>query len=114
MSMENERIKTLKAFLDEDPNDVFTLYALGLECIKTEDSEAAGKYFEKALAINDNYLPVYYQLGKILESREPQKAGAIYEKGMLVARALGKNHTYKELKNAFDLFNGNIDPFEDD
>jgi tetratricopeptide (TPR) repeat protein len=61
----NHRTKRLLAFLDINPNDVFTLYALGLEYRSQTEFNAAIDYFKRCIEIDHLYLAAYYQLAEI-------------------------------------------------
>ena len=99
----NDRISELKKLLQDDPEDTFLHYALGLEYIKKGDSEVALECFEILLNKYPEYLPVYYQAAQLyLEKGEDQKAQSTYEKGMILAGRLQEMKTYQELSNAYN------------
>ncbi|MEO5569549.1 MAG: tetratricopeptide repeat protein, partial [Bacteroidia bacterium] len=77
------RIELLKEYLDDDPDDAFTLYALALEYLKEENFFKAKYYFSTLVNKHSDYLPVYYQFGKLSEKlNETEKANEMYLKGI--------------------------------
>lgn len=98
----SNRLEQLLKYLDEDPNDAFTLYAIAMEYMKTDHYRSRG-YFEKLLEIHPNYLATYYQVGHLYEALgEDALAAEAYNKGMSVAQDQGNQTTLRELKNALD------------
>jgi tetratricopeptide (TPR) repeat protein len=80
------RIKQLRIFEKESPNDDFIIYTIGLELLKSSVSEAE-IYFEKNHKLNPNYLANFYQLGKLkLELGKFLEAQSILEEGISLAK----------------------------
>ncbi len=80
-----DRIKLLKQFLQDDPSDPFNLYALGLEYQKVNLNQAKF-YFDELLKYHDLYVPTYYHAGMLYsELGETEKAIKILEKGIQVS-----------------------------
>lgn len=101
--MSTSRIESLKKILEIDPKDSFSRYALGLEYASAGESEMAKTEFMLVLDSDENYLAVYYQLGKVLESLgDNENAKEIYEKGIFVATAQNDMHTRSELEQSLD------------
>lgn len=106
----NDRIYELKKLLQDDPEDTFLHYALGLEYVKKGDPELALEQFEILLNKYPEYLPVYYQAAQLyLERGDYQKARNTYENGMVLARRLHEMKTFQELSNAYNNFLHNMD-----
>ena len=83
----NARITQLKEFLKEEPNDSFLIYALSLEYVKESNLELAIQTLLDLNQKDENYLAVYYQLGKLLQSmNEIEKATTFFDKGMEIAK----------------------------
>lgn len=100
----NFRIKFLLDFLEKEPNDAFTLYALALEYLK-EDTTKALFYFEKLIAEQPEYAPTYYHLAQLyLDLEENEKAKATYLMGIEMARKVQDTHALKELEKAYQRF----------
>lgn len=101
------RIKILEEFLEEEPNDAFTLYALALEYLVI-DSEKSYTIFKNLVDNHSNYVPTYYQFGSLLQSlNKMDEAEIIYQKGIEMALLVKDFHTLSELKSA--LINMQID-----
>ena len=99
----NDRKEKIKDFLIATPNDCFLNHALALEYVKAGDEDDAKKHFEINLNNDPGYVATYYHLGKLFE-RVGERAGAIaiYEKGMVQAKAVKDMHSYSELQNAYE------------
>lgn len=97
------RIEQLLKFLEEEPNDVFSLYALALEYKKSNPAEA-GKLFRQLLTHHPEYLPTYYQAALMMEETgNIEDALKLYERGIGLARKLNDVATLKELQAAYNL-----------
>ena len=100
--MATNRIEQLQKFYEEDPNDPFNLYALATEHLSTEPLKSLA-LFEKLLDEHSAYLPTYYHAAKLYQDLgEKERAIAVYEDGMLLARKLNELKTLRELQSAYD------------
>ena len=98
-----DRIEKLNEFLKSNPADSFVQHALALEYIKLGDDEKARKLFEVILQREPGYVGSYYHLAKLMERNDDMvEAIRIYEKGMEEAKRAGDNHSYSELKSAYE------------
>jgi Tfp pilus assembly protein PilF len=98
-----DRIEKLKEYLKTAQKDSFLQHALALEYIKKGNDEDAKKLFIEILLREPTYIGSYYHLGKLLErTGETEKAIKIYEKGMQEAKRADDNHSYNELKGAYE------------
>lgn len=84
------RIEALLSMLQTEPKDVFLNYSLALEYIANQNIDLAEEQFLKTLHFEQDYIPAYYQLGKLYEQEQPQKALDYYKKGLEFAK-LQKN-----------------------
>jgi cytochrome c-type biogenesis protein CcmH/NrfG len=99
-----ERIELLKSFLEEDPDDNFSLYALALEYVNIHNIGEAIRLLENLLQKNPDYLATYYQLGKLYErQRNFARASDVFKKGMETAGKQKDQKTLNELQSALDL-----------
>jgi len=104
IKMSQTRIEQLLAFLEEEPNEPFNIYALALEYTKAEPSKAIG-YFEQLLHKHPNYVATYYHAGKLYEELEmEEKAEEAYKKGVEIATEQNEALALRELKNAYQEF----------
>jgi len=97
------RIEILKGFLNENPNDSFSRYALALEYTKLAQNEDAVREFETVKQKDPDYVPTYFQLGQLY-----QKLGQMHDAektlrtGITVAGKAGDEHTKSELESALE------------
>ncbi len=99
--MNEERLKKLKEWEAQKPDDAFLKFALSQEYISAGDDTEAKKYLELLTEKFPDYLATYYQLGKLHERfQETDKAIAAYNKGKEVTRIAGDNKTLRELNEA--------------
>ncbi|HNP48541.1 MAG TPA: tetratricopeptide repeat protein [Bacteroidia bacterium] len=99
-----DRIELLKRYLQEDPDDSFSWYALALEYIRLNDLPTAQKILSDLTKRDPDYLPTYYQLARVCEqSSQTELAIKVYEKGKEVARNAKNQHTFNELETALRL-----------
>lgn len=102
-----DRIEKLVKFLNENPNDSFLKHALALEYAKAGNDAQAEEAFKEILKDREDYVGSYYHLGKLYERRgEEQRAIDIYAKGMEMAKAAGDNHSFNELRSAWEDMTG--------
>ena len=68
--------------------------------------EKSRVYFERLVNEYPDYVPTYYQYGKMEEEMGHLKeAVALYEKGIEKAKAAGDQKTARELQQAIDMMN---------
>ena len=102
--MANHRLSSLIALQRQDPGDPFLRYAIGLEYLKN-DPQRALEYFDRLLAEQPDYLPVYYQAGALLaELGQRERADGVYRRGIEEAKKQGEQKTLHELKGAYQSF----------
>lgn len=100
--MNSERLKQLFNYLEQDPEDSFTIYAIALEYLK-EDPVKAKKHLDILLKNHPDYLPTYYQAALLYQSmNEIGKAKIIFEKGIALAHEQNNLMTKRELQNALN------------
>ena len=101
--MSTNRLNSLISFLKETPNDPFLKYCIALEHVK-DGSLQAEDYFEDLLTNHSDYLATYYSAGKYYESLNNfDKAEALFEKGIALAKQLGDTKATGELQTALDM-----------
>lgn len=99
--MSQERLKQLQNLLEDSPNDSFLLYAIAKELENLERTNEALQGYQQLTELHPDYVGTYYHYAKLLEEQEDMdKALAVYDKGMLIARKLGDQHAFGELSNA--------------
>jgi hypothetical protein len=99
-----ERIKLLKDYCAEEPQNPFNYYALALEYREFDKTEAA-HLFDFVVVNFPNYLPVYFPAAQFFfETEELKKAKNLFEAGIELAHALQDEKAKKELSNAYQNF----------
>ncbi|SIT76008.1 tetratricopeptide repeat protein [Pontibacter indicus] len=110
--MSQTRLEQLYKFLEEDPNDPFTLYAIATE-LRGSEPQKAMDFYEKLLNEHERYVGTYYHAASLYaELGQNDIAEQTYKKGMLVSRQEGNMHAFAELQQAYNKFMG-LD-YEDD
>jgi Tfp pilus assembly protein PilF len=97
------RIEILKGFLNENPNDSFSRYALALEYVKLGQNDDALREFETVRTNDPQYVATYYQLGQLYQKLgQMHEAEKIFRTGITVAAKAGDEHTRSELEAALE------------
>ena len=105
--MENQRIETLKQFIEANPSDCFARYGVAQEYVKQGENENALEEFNRIIEINPDYQAAYYHGGKAYEKlQRVDEARAIYQKGIEVATRSGDLHARGELEEALGTLDG--------
>src|SRR5205085_8970252 len=100
---EMNRIEILNGFLQKDPDDSFSRYALALEYVKSGQSDDARREFETVMAKDPGYVATYYQLGQLYRTLGlKHEAEKTYRAGITAASKAGDAHTQSELEGAVE------------
>lgn len=101
--MNNPRLEKLYEWVKNTPNDPFLTYAIGLELLNI-DLEKSKSYFDKLLIEFPDYLPTYYQAGKLYERlNQEEKALEIYQNGINLGTQVKDAHAVSELTGAYNF-----------
>jgi predicted Zn-dependent protease len=100
--MSNSRFDKLIEMLEQQPDDLFLQYALGMEYLGMGKTADAEKQFRAILLVDAHHVASYYQLGKLLEGTDECEAIQIYEKGMAEAKLRNDLKTMNEFRSALD------------
>lgn len=99
--MSNNTIQLLKSFLEQDPNDSFTHFALAMEYKKVGNIQQSKSIFEKLVVEDPDYVGTYYHLGKLLEQiGNTEAAKNVFTDGIKIAEKVGDQLATSELKQA--------------
>lgn len=110
VSPEERRISLLKSFLEKDPNDSFSRYALALDYVKLNQLDDAIREFEYLIQNAPDYAATYYHLGKVYEKQgRLSEAKNIYKRGIALTAKRGEAHANKELREALFMLTGGDD-----
>jgi tetratricopeptide (TPR) repeat protein len=97
------RLDQMLAFLEQDPNDSFSRYAVALEYASRRKYPAAIEQLDELRRRDPDYVALYYQLGDLQTKMEEwDLAEQAYTEGITVARRIGDTHTLSELQMALD------------
>lgn len=100
----SDRIQQLLQFLQEDPEDAFTHYALALEYMKTDATKAKAA-FDHLLEKFPAYLPTYYSAAHFfIELGLADRAEKLFIQGIDLSKAQNNNKARMELQSAYDMF----------
>ena len=100
------RIEILKGFLNDNPNDSFSRYALALEYLKLGQNDEALREFEAVTKNDPQYVATYYQLGQLYQKLgQKHEAEKTFRTGISVASKAGDEHTRSELEAALEGLN---------
>lgn len=95
------RIDMLVELLLKEPDDLFLNYALGLEYVAELSLNEAEVQFHKALQIDPDHIPSYYQLGKLFESQlKNDQALRYFKEGLEKAKQQKNNKAINEFGEA--------------
>ena len=95
------RVDTLRAWVDESPDDAFSRYALAMELKKLSDRDGARREFAELVTRNPGYCATYYHYGALLvELEDPAEARRVLKLGVEAARLAGETHAGEELAEA--------------
>jgi len=104
----SDRLLTLNAFLKENPEDTFILFAIAKEHEGLGEIQLALEYYLKLKSIDKEYIGLYYHLGKLYEQlNEGAKAKNTYLDGVTLARSKSDFHAASELTGALDAMEEN-------
>ncbi len=98
------RIQQLEKYLEKDPNEAFSNYALALELVDIDDVRAE-KLFDFLLDEHPGYTATYYHAAAFqTELGNVERAQEIYEKGLEILNNTGEIKALQELQNAYQNF----------
>ena len=89
------RTDMILKLLETEPDDVFLNYALGLEHLAELNLDDAELQFRKVFQLDPNYIPAFYQMGKLCEYQQKKKEAIEY-----YLEGLNKAKEQKNLKAA--------------
>ncbi len=102
--MNADRVKQLENFLQEDPNDSFSKYALALEYLQFNNAKTE-QLFDDLLKNHPDYIGTYYHAAALqTELGNLEKAAYIYQTGISKATELQETHALRELRTAYTNF----------
>ena len=102
--MQEERLKILLEYLEEEPNEPFNIYAIAMEYMN-KDIQKAKYYLERLLLEHPDYIPTYYHAAAIFfELEEFEQAKNTYILGIEKAHQQQSMKAFDELRKAYRMF----------
>ena len=102
--MSTDRLTALLEFLQETPDDPFTLYAVATE-YRQDNPQTALSYYKKLLEKHPHYVPTYYHAAQLyVDLDQPKQAEQTYQKGIAEAKQQNDALALRELTNAYNNF----------
>jgi Tfp pilus assembly protein PilF len=102
--MATDRLGILKQMIEQDANNSFARYGLGMEYVKSGEFAQAIAEFRTLLERDDSYSAAYFHGGQALEKLgRIDEARAMYEKGIEATTRTGDAHTRAEIEGALSL-----------
>lgn len=103
-TMQEERLKILLEYLEEEPDEPFNIYGVAMEYMNNNPTKAL-TYLEKLLNEHPEYVPTYYHAAALyFEMEQFDKAEEVYKKGIEIAHHKQNMKAYDELKRAYRMF----------
>ena len=101
----NDRLATIRAYVESRPEEPFPRYGLAMEYVKANLLAEAEAQFLELRRRHPDYVPTYYQHGMVLArlDRVPE-ARQTWEEGIRQSLAKGDTHTAGELEAALAEF----------
>lgn len=95
------RLESLRALVEQSPEDSRLRFMLCMELMSTGDPAAAVREFEELVRLNPDYVAGYFQAGRTSEGQgDTEAARGYYTRGLEAARRIGDRHAEGELSDA--------------
>ena len=89
-----DRIEAIRKMLENQPEDVFLHYSLGMEYAAAERHADAIAEFKRCIELDEKHLPAQVEAGKALRSAgRLDEARRTFTAAMALAAELGQSHT---------------------
>lgn len=97
--MSENRIEILTKFIQKDPKDSFARFGLAMEYARLDEPDKALEQFRMLREINPNYIPAYFQAGKLLARiGQRDEARQLLDEGIGAASRVGDLHAKNEME----------------
>jgi Tfp pilus assembly protein PilF len=104
---EKSRLDQFKEFVEMDPTDTFSRYALAMEYMSISDFENSIGHFREVIRLDPDYSAAYFQAA--IASQKADKvddAKSFLRNGITVAEKKGDWHARDEMKAALEGLGG--------
>jgi tetratricopeptide (TPR) repeat protein len=103
METEKSRLDQFKEFVELDPSDTFSRYALGMEYMGILDFDSAIAQFQEVIRIEPANAAAYFQSANACEALgDQERAKNFLRKGIQVATEKGDRHAKDEMTAALE------------
>ena len=103
METEKSRLEQFKEFVEMDPSDAFSRYALGMEYMGIGEFDNAIAQFQEVVRIEPGNSAAYFQSAIACERLDDQEqAKEFLRKGIQVATEKGDKHAKDEMTAALE------------
>ncbi len=111
--MKKDPVPLLAMRVRQDPDDLFSRFALALELLKRDQAGKAKTLFRSILAKDPAMIGAYYHLGRTLERLgEADEARATYREGIRQAKKVEDHHAKNELSEALAMLDMELEDVE--
>lgn len=101
MEEEKSRLEQFKEFVEMDPSDTFSRYALGMEYLSASQFDEAREQFQAVIRLDPNYAAAYFQAAIACQRGQKIEDARIFlTKGVEVADANKDWHARDEMTAA--------------
>ncbi len=101
--MSIERLTALQKFLEQDPNDSFTRYAIAMEYVSQKEFVQAIEHLNKVILNDPKYIPAYHQLGLLhAQLGKKEESKQYFLSGIQAAKSVGDTHAMGEMQESLD------------
>ena len=103
MEVEKSRLEQFKEFVEMDPGDSFSRYALGMEYMGISGFQEAIEQFDEVIRIVPNEAPAYFQAAiAFLNLDQKEKSREYLIRGIAVAEKINDRHARDEMQAALE------------
>ena len=103
METEKSRLEQFKEFVELDPSDTFSRYALGMEYMGINEFENAIAQFQEVMRIEPENSAAYFQSATASERLDDrERAKEFLRKGIQIATENGDKHAKDEMTAALE------------
>src|SRR4051812_23740480 len=96
---DSPRLRQLRDFLADDPNDPMLRYGVAMELCSLGDDAAGAQAFKELIAAKPDYVPTYLMLGQTLQRLgKSDEAAGVLRTGIAAAQKAGDLHAAGELE----------------
>lgn len=95
------RVDMILSMLKNEPEDIFLNYSLGLEYFAIQDFEKAEESLKRTIELKADYIPAFFQLGKVYEAQQlMDEALHYYKQGQEFAKKQQNTKAVNEFSEA--------------